>query len=129
MTMMATHAPLRILVVDDERLIRWSIAETFSNAGHTVVEADSARTAMRELADDPAIDAVVLDYRLPDTEELSLLRSVRTIAPDRPVFLMTAHATPEMTRGAYELGVRAVLHKPFDLRELEARVRDACRRP
>lgn len=57
---------LRVLVVEDELLIRWSIAETLAGAGHTVIEAKDGTTAVRALKNDAErIDAVVLDYRLP----------------------------------------------------------------
>ena len=64
------------------------------------------------------IDAVVLDYRLPDSNDLTLLATIRGLSPDSAVVLMTAFGTPEITKGAFELGVYDVLHKPFELTEL-----------
>ena len=55
---------LRVLVVEDELLIRWSIAETLAHAGHTVIEAADGASAITALKSDAErIDAVVLDYR------------------------------------------------------------------
>ena len=59
---------LRVLVVDDEPLIRWSIAETLGAAGHQVTEAQDAASALRALADAPSTDLVLLDFRLPGFE-------------------------------------------------------------
>lgn len=67
---------LRVLVIEDELLIRWSIAETLAHAGHTVIEAADGATAIRALENDARrINAVVLDYRLPDSDDLTLLQS------------------------------------------------------
>ena len=118
---------LRVLVVDDELLIRWSIAETLGQAGHTVIEAADGATAIETLKNhDERIDAVVLDYRLPDSNDLTLLATIRRLSPDSAVVMMTAFGTPEMVNGALDLGVYQVLHKPFEMHDLESLLRDAC---
>jgi DNA-binding NtrC family response regulator len=110
---------LRVLVVDDERLIRWSIAETLSNVGHTVVEAENGAAAIRALTtSETPIDAVFLDFRLPDSDDLQLLATIRRISPHSSVILMTAYGSPEVTRGALEMGVFQVMSKPFELHAL-----------
>jgi DNA-binding NtrC family response regulator len=124
--MVNASPPLRVLVVEDEALIRWSIAETLANGGHTVLEASSASTAMQAITEtnDP-IDVVLLDYRLPDSNDLRLLASVRRLSPESAVVLMTAHRTPELTKGALDLGAYRVMSKPFDMHGLDSLVRDA----
>ena len=124
---MTQNFPFRVLVVEDELLIRWSIAETLKEHGHTVLEAENGAAALRELQmSSPAVDAVVLDYRLPDTHHLSLLAQIRRMAPGTPVILMTAFSTPELVAGALELGACDVMDKPFDMNELEAAVARAA---
>ena len=124
---MKTSAPhLRVLVVEDEALIRWSITETLSQEGHTVVEASNASAAVQALTDTPGpIDVVLLDYRLPDSSDLGLLASVRRLQPGSAVVMMTAYGTPEVTQGALELGAYRVVNKPFDMHGLESLVMDA----
>lgn len=117
--------PLRILVVEDETLIRWSIAETLAEEGHTVMEATSAATAVKALEDEDDIDVVLLDYRLPDSNDLGLLANVRRLQPHSAVVMMTAYGTPEMTEGALALGAHRVVGKPFDIRALESLVVEA----
>jgi DNA-binding NtrC family response regulator len=119
---------LRVLVVEDEALIRWSIAETLAHGGHTVVEAGTASTAMRAMRDarDP-IDVVLLDYRLPDSDDLGLLASIRRLMPHSAVVMMTAFGTPEVMKGALELGAWRVVNKPFDMHRLEELVLEADR--
>jgi len=110
---------MRVLVVEDELLIRWSIAQTLADAGHTVIEANDAASAIVAVTDaTPAVDVVLLDYRLPDSDDLSLLANIQRISPRSTVILMTAHGTPDVIEGALELGACAVLHKPFDLHGL-----------
>lgn len=117
---------LRVLVVEDETLIRWSIAETLAQKGHTVVEAEDGRAAVDALADDPnSIDVVLLDFRLPDSDDLRLLERIRRIQPHSAVVMMTAFGTPEITSGALERGAYRVVGKPFDMHHLESLVLEA----
>lgn len=118
-----------MLVVEDELLIRWSIAETLAEAGHSVVEAEDGAAAVRALTD-PAepVDAVLLDYRLPDSSDLRLLANIRRLSPRSQVILMTAYGTPEVTKSALDLGVYRVINKPFDMHDLRALLLKACAR-
>jgi two-component system response regulator AtoC len=113
----------RILVVDDELLIRWSLRETLSDRGYMVAEAHDGESAIRALTADPERPHVVLlDYRLPDSDDLTLLSRIVGLVPDGCVILMTAYGTPEVTQGAIERGAFTVLQKPFELHELAALV-------
>jgi DNA-binding NtrC family response regulator len=114
---------LHILVVDDEPLIRWSISETLGAAGHQVTEAEDAASALKVLADVREPDLVLLDFRLPDSNDLGLLARIRQIAPAATVILMTAFGTSDITAGALELGASRVLNKPFNMHDLEDIVR------
>lgn len=107
------------LVVDDEALIRWSVSETLSGMGMTVQEAGDAAGALAVIAAATApFDVVILDLRLPDMDDLSLLERVRQLLPEAVVVLMTAFGTAEIVAEAAALGVHAVLNKPFELDEL-----------
>lgn len=108
----------RVLVVDDEALIRWSIVEKLSSHGYTATEADDAASALSALRFDAKPDVIFLDYRLPDSKDLGLLRQIRQLAPDAAVIMMTAFGTPEMFKEALDLGAYQVLTKPFDLLHL-----------
>jgi DNA-binding NtrC family response regulator len=109
----------QILVVDDEPLIRWCIAQTLGAAGHRVTEAQDAASALKALAIAPTPDVILLDLRLPDSNDLELLTEIRRIAPSAAVVLMTAFGTPDVTAAALQFGARRVLNKPFDMRDLE----------
>ena len=120
----------RVLVVDDEPLVRWSITETLRAHGFDMVEAEDAHSALLLLLDSPAEpDAVLLDLKLPDSDDLSLLASIRCILPRVPVILMTAFGTQEILEEARRLGVFTVLDKPFELDELDTLIERAIETP
>jgi len=116
---------LCVLVVDDEPLIRWSLAETLTSIGHDVLEAGDAHETLDQLAAGPVPDIILLDYRLPDSNDLKLLETIRQVAPASPVIMMTAYGTPAVQAGALELGAYRVVSKPFELRELAGLVHEA----
>jgi DNA-binding NtrC family response regulator len=120
---------LRVLIVDDEPLLRWSLSETLAECGCEVTETSDGRATTSLLKDiRRAFDVVLLDYRLPDSDDLSLLASIRQLWPQTPVVLMTAYSSPEVVRGALELGAFRVLSKPFEMGDIVSLVADA-RRP
>ena len=113
---------LRVLVVDDEPLIRWSLCETLEQSGHVVVEAGDAESALRAVSAGEPFDVVLLDYRLPDSNDLNLLAAIRKLAPATAVVMMTAFGTPEVMTGALKLGAYQVIPKPFEVHEVAALV-------
>lgn len=118
--------PLRVLIVDDEALIRWSLAETLEARGHTVMEAADAETTRRMVREaSPPPDVVLLDYRLPDSDDLGLLAAIRRDAVDAQVILMTAYGTTDIVNGALALGAYRVVGKPFEVGELADLVSEA----
>ena len=117
---------LRVLVVDDEMLIRWSVVETLAEQGHRVHEACDARSALGALRDAPEpFDVALLDLRLPDSNDLSLLEKVRRLVPSMAVVMMTAFGSPDVVAGALELGAYDVVSKPFDIHRIERVLLDA----
>jgi DNA-binding NtrC family response regulator len=123
---MPINAQSRILVVDDELLIRWSLGEALTAAGYAVVEGRDAAEARQALRDqDHKPDLVVLDYRLPDSNDLGLLTTIRHEAPTVPVILMTAYGTAEVVKGALDLGAYRVVSKPFEVHDMASLVTEA----
>jgi len=119
---------LRILVVDDEALIRWSLCELLRVHGHAVLEAASASEARAAIDEaSPAFDVVLLDYRLPDSNDLKLLEEVRRRMPESAIVLMTAYGGDDVVEGAMERGAYRVIDKPFDMLDVDSMVRNAHR--
>ena len=116
---------LRILVAEDEALLRWSISELLRRGGHTVVEAASASTVRDAMVAEEPLDVVMLDFRLPDSADLRLLEEIRRRMPRSAVVLMTAYGTPEVVQGALDLGAYCVVSKPFDLHDVEPLIQKA----
>ena len=118
---------ITVLVVDDEPLIRWAIREVLESAGYGVVEAGTAAEAMSRIAagDGHHVSVALLDLRLPDSCDLSLLRTIRSEAPACRVIIMTAHGTPEILADAMKQGAFGVISKPFDLAHIVGLVRAA----
>lgn len=111
--------PRHVLVIDDEPLIRWSVTESLAEAGLDVEQAADAASALRILSTAALpFDVVIMDLRLPDMHDLSLLGTVRQVLPSAIVILMTAFGTPDVIVEAESLGA-TVLLKPFELDELK----------
>ena len=120
-------AHLSVLVVDDERLIRWSLSQGLADRGHEVTTAATAADAISEIgAAHRPFDVVILDYRLPDRQDLTLLEDVRRLSPESVVMMMTAFGDDTMRTGASERGARAVVDKPFQLKSFVSLVESAA---
>jgi DNA-binding NtrC family response regulator len=114
----------RILVVDDEKLIRMSLVDELARQGYRVEEAETGGAALAKLAEDE-IDLVLLDYRLPDMDGIQVLRDIAARSPDTLVILMTAYSSIENAVQAIKLGAYDYLNKPFDMDEMSVRVKKA----
>jgi two-component system response regulator AtoC len=112
-----------ILIVDDERLIRWSLRERLVAVGHRVLEAADLESARPLLEDGP--DLVLLDYRLPDGNGLAFLSEIKEKLPDTLVLLMTAYSTVERAVDAMKQGAYDYVNKPFDLDDMLMKVEKA----
>jgi DNA-binding NtrC family response regulator len=113
-----------LLVVDDEDLIRWSVRERLAREGYAIREAGTAAAAMEQVAGG-GIDLVLLDYRLPDGDGLSVLRQTKEVAPETLVILMTAYSTVQNAVEAMRLGAYHYINKPFNLDEVALLVEKA----
>ena len=104
----------RILVVDDEKMIRFAFEEFLKDEGHTPFLSEDAGSAIEKvLAEKPEI--VFLDYRLPGRDGLSLLEEILSIDPTIAVVFMTAFGTMDVVIKAMQQGAHEYLTKPLDL--------------
>ncbi len=114
-----TQSPQTLLIVDDERSIRFGISEWARDAGFEPLEAASGREALERLRECP-VDAVVLDLRLGDMDGLQVLKRVHEDDPTVPVVMLSAHATFDHVVQAIKLGAFWFLPKPLDNDQLGA---------
>ncbi len=109
-----------VLVVDDEQLIRWSLAERLRSEGHEVLEAGTGAEALERARD--GVDLVLLDYKLPDIDGLTVLRRIKELDPDVLVILLTAYASVDTAVEAMKEGAFHFANKPFDLDDVAFQV-------
>ena len=112
-----------LLIVDDEELVRWSLRERFRETATRCL--NRARPLARSTGSTPGVDLVLLDYRLPDGDGLTVLRRIKELSPDTLVILMTAFSTVENAVEAMKHGAYHYLNKPFNLDEVSAVVEKA----
>ena len=117
---------LRILIVDDDRDIRTLLAEQLEGYGFTALLAEDGR-AMRRTLDRESVDLVVLDLNLPREDGLTLCRDLRARSA-LPVIMLTARGEPIDRILGLEMGADDYMPKPFEPRELVARIRNVLRR-
>ncbi len=110
-------AKARILIVDDERLIRWTLKEKLTGAGHAVRTAATGEEALDLLTEEPA-EVVLLDNRLPGMDGLDVLRLIRDMDATVQVVMVTACDTAEQAIRAFKEGALDYVIKPFDLKEV-----------
>jgi DNA-binding NtrC family response regulator len=112
-----------LLIVDDEALLRWSLKERLAAEGYDILEAGTAADARAQIG--PEVDLILLDFKLPDGDGLSVLKFVKEQHPDILVILMTAFSTIENAVEAMKLGAFHYVNKPFNLDEVALLVEKA----
>ena len=114
----------KILVIDDEKTIRWSLGEALKNQGYEVEEAENGNEGVKKFLEDPA-DLVVLDLKLPDKSGIDVLKMLREEDPALPVIMMTAYGEVETAVEAIKSGAYDFLLKPFQLEKMKISIKNA----
>ena len=119
--------PDRLLIVDDDPELLKLLNDTLQQAGHACTPAADGQQALLHLRQRP-FELVLLDWTLPDLEGVEVLRRMRRTALNTPVLMLTARDSLEERIAALDAGADDYLTKPFELQELNARVRAQLRR-
>jgi len=114
----------RIVIVDDDRAIRWVLERALAQPDLDVTSFDRADTALESLLRQPP-DVLLTDIRMPGLDGLDLMARLRESHPDLPVIVMTAHSDLDSAVASYQGGAFEYLPKPFDVDEALALVRRA----
>jgi CheY-like chemotaxis protein len=110
-----------ILVVEDERLVRTTIAKMLNLAGHEVVQTESGKGAL-QLCQKRTFDLIITDLAMPDMDGLELIRSLRRAHVDFPVLAISGAFGGQFLKAAELLGAVGILDKPFGQDEFLAMV-------
>src|SRR5438270_395537 len=109
----------RILIVDDQEMMRDSLATTLVREGHEVVAAGDGQAAVTRLSNGTRFDLLITDLKMPRMTGIELLADVKKLRPELPVVLMTAFATVQTAVEAMRLGAYDYIQKPFDGEEIK----------
>ncbi|HEX4824109.1 MAG TPA: sigma-54 dependent transcriptional regulator [Candidatus Polarisedimenticolaceae bacterium] len=113
---------VRILVVDDEEIVRESLTSWLRKDGYTVAAAADGPTALAMLRGEDSWSVILLDLKMTPMDGLQVLEEARTIRPAAAAVIMTAYATVDTAVRAMKLGAYDYLMKPFDPEELSLMV-------
>ena len=101
----------RILIADDEYLIRWSLSEALSQEGYEVLAVEDGQKAI-EASRNQQFDFIITDLVMPEADGWQVLEKSRQMFPQPRVIIITAHGQEEMKRTAKEKGAWAYIEKP-----------------
>src|SRR5205085_11390867 len=108
----------RILIVDDQEMMRDSLAATLAREGHEVFAAGDGPLAVTRLSAQK-FDLMISDLKMPKMTGIELLAEAKKLRPEMPVVLMTAFATVQTAVEAMKLGAYDYIQKPFDGEEIK----------
>jgi DNA-binding NtrC family response regulator len=117
-------AQTSILVVDDEKLIRWSMKQKLESWNYQVFEAETLKDAQKVFQQETP-DLLTLDIKLPDGSGIDFLKQARRVQPSVPVIMITAFGVVDLAVQALKLGAYDFIEKPIDFEKLGNSIRNA----
>jgi len=114
-------APTKLLLVEDERIVRITVRDALAKAGYRVTDLSDGSAALRAVEAE-RFDIVLTDVRLPGLDGIALFRRIRQIHTDAAVLLFTAHAELDDAVAVMREGARDYIQKPFEMEELLLRL-------
>jgi len=117
----AQETPIRLLLVDDEQSFVDVLSKRLTRRGLTVTTALCGAEALRLLRK-MEFDVMILDLKMEEMSGLDVLKTVRIVAPETPVIMLTGHGSEQSAREGITLGASDYLLKPCDLDELLSKV-------
>jgi two-component system response regulator AtoC len=114
----------RILIVDDEKLVRWAIIQKCAEIGYKTMEAENGEEAIRALQNE-TVDLVLLDVHLPDMSGIEVLEKLKQAGETRGIIMMTADPQLVDVKAALRLGAYDYVSKPINFEELNVTLQNA----
>jgi len=118
--------PTKILVIDDEAIIRDLLQEFLSDLGYQVLLAEDGTKGIK-LGTDNQISLALVDLKLPDIDGIQVIKKIREKNPHLKFILLTGFPTPPVKMEAHQLGASGFLTKPFQLPELQSLIQKALK--
>ena len=116
----------KILVIDDEERMCWALGRALSQEGYQVMTATGGIQGIA-LARENEPSLVILDLKMPDLDGLEVLKELKVLYPNLPVFMITAHGTIDTAIEAMKIGASDYITKPFKLEKVKVQVKQALR--
>jgi DNA-binding response OmpR family regulator len=116
-------AEAKILVVDDEEVIRYTLQKKLSRLGYKVISMEKAEDVLHLLKNDERIDLIITDIKLRKMDGIELLRRIHGLDEPIPVLIITGHGNVEDAIRALRYGASDFIRKPFDINEVASSVR------
>ncbi|OGP72598.1 MAG: hypothetical protein A2W09_03545 [Deltaproteobacteria bacterium RBG_16_50_11] len=120
--------PLKILIVDDELLIRWSLTQALSQEGHEVMAVENATKAI-DATRHHLFDYIITDLVMPELDGWTVLEFARQNHPSSRVILITAYGAEDTKKIAKERGAWAYIEKPYLIDEIKKIIKQGPQRP
>jgi two-component system response regulator AtoC len=117
-------AQKRILIVDDEKLVRWALNQKCTEFGYQCIEAETGQAGLQSLQGE-SVDAVLLDVHLPDMSGLQVLEKLKQAGETRSIIMMTADPQLDDVKAALRLGAYDFVGKPINFDELNVTLQNA----
>ncbi|MEW6740113.1 MAG: response regulator [Nitrospirota bacterium] len=109
---------MKILVVDDEELICWSLKRTFEkHAGHSVCCVYTGNEAIQKMMENQ-YDVVITDLKLPDVNGHELVRKIKELGIDTPVIVISSYLSEDILNDVMQQGVVRCINKPFQIEDI-----------
>lgn len=114
----------KILVVDDDKLIRWSLKEIFSQEGYTVDTVASAKEAL-ELAENIPYDLIIADLEISGDDGVEMLKKAKAFQRDLKIIILSALTRHQIENQLGGLSIFSIIEKPFESKQILSIVREA----
>jgi DNA-binding NtrC family response regulator len=118
------YAVPKILVIDDEKLIRWSLKEILTEAGYEVDTIDTAGEAIK-LARDVPYDLLIADLEIQEENGIEMLKKIKSFRPEVKTIILSAHPKQKIQPEFGDLQVLATIEKPFKSEQLLSIAKEA----
>ncbi len=115
---------IKILIVDDDKLIRWSLKELFAQEGYEVKAVATVKEAL-EQAEDKPYDLIFADLEIKEENSTEMLRKITSFQPEAKIIILSALTKQQMESQIGDLNIFSIIEKPFRSEQIKSIVKEA----